>query len=97
MSPAPPDSLADVPGEFVDNWTVRAIVATARSNKMLERMAHGMQCPFSLPKVGNPGVRQSLDVRAGAFPIAPKRQQFANLVDRKAKVAGPRDKSQSMN
>lgn len=89
--------LIGSPGEFLDDRTVRTIVAATCSNKVLQRTPHRMKRPFAVPQVGNSGRRQRFDIGTRAGSVAPERQQLANLVDWKVKVAGPRDEPQSMH
>ena len=89
--------LPDAPGEFLDYRTVRAIVAAARRNKVLERAPHRVQCSFTLLQVGESGRRQRFDINACARAVAPERQQLANFSDRKAEVAGASDEPQPVN
>ncbi len=87
----------DAAGEFFDYRTVGSIVAAARRNKVLERTPHVVQRPFALPQIGYSGHSQCFDVGACTRLVAPERQQLADLVDWKTKVAGAGDEPQSMH
>ena len=87
----------DASGEFLDYGTIRAVVTGASRNKVLERTPHGMQCLLTRPQIGYSSRGQRFDISTCACPITPERQQLANLIDWKAKVASTCNKPQPMN
>src|SRR6185312_3740064 len=73
--------------QVIQDRAVRPLVAVAVLQQVLQRALHGLHRLDARAQVQHMLLRDALDARAGAAPVAPQAYQFGDLRHRKAEVA----------
>src|ERR1700732_3228896 len=80
--------------QFVDDRAIRAGIAVAAFDQVMQRVAHRLQRAELVLDRLEMRHRQRLHVGAGALAVAPQRDQALRLLDREAETAGALDEAQ---
>lgn len=81
-------------GEVAQDRAIGPIITGTTIRQLHQRRSHLLQILHALFQFGRAAHRQQLDIRAAATAIMPQRQQLADLLDRKPKIASPADEVQ---
>ena len=82
--------------KLFDDRAVWAVVTTAGLDEMFERPDHLLKLSSSSFQLDNVRFCKSLHVRAAALLVAPKFQEFADLLEREPKITRPADEPQAV-
>jgi len=88
MGNALASASGNLPGQVIQNRAIRPIVAVAIVGEVLQRAHHRLHLGDLALQVRDVAFSEILDLRGGAAAIAPKGEQGADRLQRKAE--GPR-------